>query len=175
MTDQPNVLAVIGNPRPESRTHGLARILATHAAAAVGGTVGDEVDLALLGPRVLDFTDDEVAAAAERVLQADVLVLASPTYKGSYSGLLKSFLDRIGGGALKGAVTVPIMLGGAPNHLLAVDVHFAPLLVELGGVVPGRGLFVLESEVDAFDDFAAAWVAERAPLLLGAIAARRGR
>ena len=109
------------------------------------------------------------AAAVERVLAADVLVVSSPTYKGSYSGLLKAFLDRIGGGALAGAAAIPILLGGAPNHTMAVSVHFAPLLVELGAVVPG-GLFVLESDVDAFPSFAAGWVAERRALLAGAVA-----
>jgi FMN reductase len=108
----------------------------------------------------------------QRVLSADVLVLSSPTYKGSYSGLLKAFLDRVGGGALAGAAAIPILLGGAPNHTLAVNVHFAPLLVELGAVVTG-GLFVLESDVDAFPAFAAGWVAQRRALLEGAVASHR--
>jgi FMN reductase len=168
----PTVLAVIGNPRPESRTHGLARTLVSEIAAALGGTVLEEVDLAVLGAAVLDWGDPAAGAAVKRVLDADVLVLSSPTYKGSYSGLLKAFLDRVGGGALLGAPAIPILLGGAPNHTLAVNVHFAPLLVELGAVVPG-GLFVLEADVDAFPTFAAGWVAEWRALLAGAVASHR--
>jgi FMN reductase len=168
----PTVLAVIGNPRPESRTHGLARTLASEVAAALDATVLEEVDLAVLGAAVLDWGDAAAGAAVKRVLAADVLVLSSPTYKGSYSGLLKAFLDRVGGGALAGAAAIPILLGGAPNHTLAVNVHFAPLLVELGAVVPG-GLFVLESDVDAFPSFAAGWVAQRRALLAGAVASHR--
>jgi FMN reductase len=168
----PTVVAVIGNPRPESRTHGLARTLVTEIAAAVDGNALEEVDLALLGPAVLDWGDPTAGAAVKRALAADILVVSSPTYKGSYSGLLKAFLDRIGGGALAGAAAIPILLGGAPNHTMAVSVHFAPLLVELGAVVPG-GLFVLESDVDAFPSFAADWVAERRALLVGAVASHR--
>ena len=168
----PTVLAVIGNPRPESRTHGLARTLASEVAAALDGTVLEEVDLAVLGATVLDWGDATAGAAVKRVLAADVLVLSSPTYKGSYSGLLKAFLDRVGGGALAGAAAIPILLGGAPNHSLAVNVHFAPLLVELGAVVAG-GLFVLEADVDAFPTFAAGWVAERRALLAGAVASHQ--
>jgi FMN reductase len=168
----PTVLAVIGNPRPESRTHGLARTLVSEVAAALDGTVLEEVDLAVLGAAVLDWGDATAGAAVKRVLAADVLVLSSPTYKGSYSGLLKAFLDRVGGGALAGAAAIPILLGGAPNHTLAVNVHFAPLLVELGAVVAG-GLFVLEADVDAFPTFAADWVAERHALLAGAVASHR--
>jgi hypothetical protein len=55
---------------------------------------------------------------------------------------------------------------------MAVNVHFAPLLVELGAVVPG-GLFVLESDVDAFPSFATGWVAERRALLVGAVASHQ--
>jgi FMN reductase len=168
----PTVLAVIGNPRPESRTHGLARTLVSEVAASLDGTVLEEVDLAVLGAAVLDWGDAAAGAAVKRVLAADVLVLSSPTYKGSYSGLLKAFLDRVGGGALMGAAAIPILLGGAPNHMLAVNVHFAPLLVELGAVVPG-GLFVLESDVDAFPSFAAGWVAQRCALLAGAVASHQ--
>jgi FMN reductase len=168
----PSVLAVIGNPRPESRTHGLARTLVSEVAAALDATVLEEVDLAVLGAAVLDWGDAAAGAAVKRVLAADVLVLSSPTYKGSYSGLLKAFLDRVGGGALAGAAAIPILLGGAPNHTLAVDVHFSPLLVELGAVVPG-GLFVLESDVDGFPSFAAGWVAKRRALLAGAVASHQ--
>jgi FMN reductase len=93
------------------------------------------------------------------------LVVASPTYKATYSGLLKAFLDSFAGGSLAGTTAVPVLLRGAANHTLAIDVHFTPLLVELGASVPARGLFVLESAVDGFDAFAEDWAAEYAPLL----------
>jgi FMN reductase len=167
------VLTVVGNPRPESRTHGLARALASELATALDADIGEEVDLAVLGSRVLDNDDAAATAAARHALEADVLVISSPTYKATYSGLLKAFLDRIGTGALAGAAAIPILLGGASTHRLAVDVHFTPLLAELGAVVPAGGLFVLEADVDAFPSFAARWVGERRELFAGAIAARR--
>ncbi len=160
------IVSIIGNPRPESRTHALARTLAAALAAEFSGPPAQEVDLALLGPRVLDYEDAGVAAAVEQVLGADVLVIASPTYKATYSGLLKAFLDRLGTGSLAGTAAVPILLGGAPNHLLAVDVHFTPLLLELGAFVPRRGLFVLESQVEGFAAFAGEWSASHAQALL---------
>jgi FMN reductase len=158
------IVAITGNPRPESRTHSLARTLAAELGHVLNGTVAD-VDLAVLGPAVLDPADPAASAAVAQVLDADVLVLASPTYKATYSGLLKSFLDRLGTGSLAGKAAVPILLGGAPNHQLAVDLHFAPLLLELGAAVPVRGLFVLESDVDGFASFAAKWAVANGPTL----------
>ena len=159
MTD---ILALIGNPRPRSRTHSLARALATELAAVTAEGAVVEVDLASLGPHVLDPLNEAAAEAVHRVLAADILVVASPTFKATYSGLLKAFLDRLGTGALSGTPAIPILLGGSADHRLAVDVHFTPLLFELGATVPARGLYVLESEVKNFPARAAEWVAEHA-------------
>jgi FMN reductase len=164
------VLAVVGNPRPESRTHAIARQLAAALARELDGSTA-EVDLAVLGAKVMDFDDAQAREATELVLAADLLVVASPTYKATYSGLLKAFLDRFGGGSLAGTPAVPVLLGGAPNHTLAVDVHFTPLLVELGASVPVRGLFVLESAVPEFETFAGEWAAQHAAVLGRGIAA----
>jgi len=162
----PHIAGLVGNPRPQSRTHGLARTLTTEIAHVLGGARVTEVDLAPFGPRVLDPSDEAVTAAVDEILGADLLVVASPTYKATYSGLLKGFLDRFGTGCLAGAAAVPVLLGGAQNHRLAVDVHFTPLLLELGAAVPARGLFVLEAEVEDFGSFAAAWAQAHAPALL---------
>jgi FMN reductase len=159
------ILGVVGNPRRESRTHGLARTLVGSLARVLPGTTTGEVDLAILGPRVLDPRDRDAIAATDRVRAANLLVVASPTYKATYSGLLKAFLDRLDTGALNGAAAIPILLGGAQNHHLAVDVHMTPLLLELGARVPARGLFVVESELDEFPAQAAAWAAEQRDVL----------
>jgi FMN reductase len=159
------VVTVVGNPRPASRTHGLAQTLAVELAHVLPDVTIGEVDLATLGPRVLDQADAGASAAVGEVLGADVLIVASPTYKATYSGLLKAFLDRLGTGSLAGKTAVPVLLGGAPNHQLAVDVHFTPLLLELGAAVPVRGLFVLESDVEDFASFAAKWAAANGPAL----------
>jgi FMN reductase len=170
------LVAVSGNPRPQSRTHALAVTLTTELARArpaVGHLCGQtstvsEIELAGLGSRVLEPDDAAAQAAVTQVLEADILVISSPTYKASYSGLLKSFLDRIGHQGLTGKSAVPIMLGGLPSHQLAVNLHFAPLLLELGAKVPAGGLFVLESEVGDYPAFAADWADANVATLVAA-------
>jgi FMN reductase len=66
---------------------------------------------------------------------------------------------------LAGSAAVPMLLGGAPDRRLAVDVHLTPLLLELGAV-PTRGLFVLESELPDFPRAAADWASRHAPSLV---------
>lgn len=161
------IVTVTGNPRPRSRTHSLAAALAGELALALPGATVSDVDLAALGSRVLEPADEAAGAAVNLVLGADILVVASPTYKATYSGLLKAFLDRLGTGSLAGKRAVPVLLGGAPNHSLAVDVHFTPLLLELGASVPVRGLFVLEAEVPGFAARAASWARQHSAALAG--------
>ena len=141
------VAALVGNPRPASRTHTAA--LQLRDALADGGDTA-LVDLATLPP-------DAHEEARATVAAADVLVVASPTYKATYTGLLKVFLDGYGPAPLTGVQAVPLMVGAAPHHALAVDVHLTPLLLELGASVPRRGLYVLESELGDFEARARAW------------------
>ncbi|MEO3857204.1 NAD(P)H-dependent oxidoreductase [Acrocarpospora sp. B8E8] len=98
-----------------------------------------------------------VEVALELLLDASILVVASPTYKGTYTGLLKSFLDKLPSQALAGKVALPLLVLGDPKHSLAVEVHFRPLLVELGAAVPTPGLVVLESRIPDLDELLAAW------------------
>ena len=157
-----SVVVLVGNPKPRSRTYQAAHLVAEKL---VGQPPELSVDLADLGAALLDWSDARVAEIVAAVQASDLAVVASPTYKATYSGLLKAFLDRLGTGSLAGKTAVPVLLGGAPNHQLAVDVHFTPLLLELGAAVPVRGLFVLEADVDGFPAFAAKWAAANAPVL----------
>jgi len=150
------VVAVVGNPKPASRTHGAALQLRDALAARAGdGASTGLVDLAELAPQLLDSESAARAAALEEAAAADVLVVASPTYKATYTGLLKLFLDGYGPAPLAGTLAVPLMVGAAPQHALAVDVHLTPLLLELGARCPARGVYVLESELGDFSTRAA--------------------
>jgi FMN reductase len=131
------------------------------------------VDLAGHGAGLFDWADPELSRLTAQVAAADLAVFASPTYKASYTGMLKAFLDRYGANGLAGSVAVPLMTGGWAGHLLAVEVHLRPVLIELGAVVPARGLYVTESE---FGDLAAAvgkWAATGLPLIQAALAGPR--
>lgn len=157
----PQVAVVVGNPKPQSRT----LTAAEHLAREITGTDADLVlDLAVLGPALLDFNDADVAHHVEQVGAADLVVFASPTYKASITGLLKLFLDRIPSDGLAGGIAVPLMLGAGPTHALAPEYTLRPVLAELGAVTPVRGLYVRDSE---YDDPAAyaTWLTTARPII----------
>ena len=84
-------------------------------------------------------------------------MFACPTYKASYTGPLKAFVDTYPTDGLAGVRAVPVMVGTAMSHALAPEVHLRPLLVELGASVPTRGLYVLDSALDELDSIVTAW------------------
>jgi FMN reductase len=137
---------LVGNPKPRSRTYEAAHIVAGKLA---GRQADLSIDLTELGAALLDWSDPTVADLVAKVQASDLVVVASPTYKATYTGLLKLFLDRISGGALAGVTAVPLMLGGHWKHALAADLLLKPVLVELGATCPTRGLFLLDSEYAA--------------------------
>jgi FMN reductase len=161
------VTAVVGNPKPRSRTFDVALECARRVADVIGALDVEAVDLAELGPRLLVWNDDAVQAVVERMRTSAVVVVASPTYKGTYTGILKLLFDQIPADALLGTVGVPLMLGGAPVHALAVEVHLRPLLVEVGLACPTRGLYVLESQLEDLASVLVPWVDRWRGLLRG--------
>ena len=160
------IAIVTGNPKPASRTHTVAQAVADVLAKAAGET-GDRlvIDLAEHAPRLFDPSDEELTRLAGEVAAADIAIFASPTYKATYTGLLKAFLDRYPNNGLAGVTAVPVMTGGWPGHLLAVEVHLRPVLIELGATVPARGLYVTEPELADLDKAIARWSDAAVPLL----------
>jgi FMN reductase len=140
------IVILNGNPRAGSRTATLAATLAAH--------------LAPEPPRVIDLADaiaigfgpDAVAPARpdpdaiEAVTAADLLIVATPSYKGTYTGLLKVFLDQFAAGSLTGVRAVPVAVAGSPAHAEATAADLLRLLRELGATVPSA-VAVLESQL----------------------------
>jgi FMN reductase len=140
-----SIAVITGNPKPQSRTHNAARAVADALAAEITPRPSRlAIDLAEHAARLFDRSDPALTRLNEEVAASDIAIFASPTYKTSYTGMLKAFLDRYGSNGLAGVVAVPVMTGGWPGHLLAVEVHLRPVLVELGATVPARGLYVTE-------------------------------
>lgn len=167
-----HVSVVIGNPNPGGRTTRVAEEAARAAVEAIGAGGRAElevIELAHVADRLFAWEDDELAALCQRVASSALIVPACPVYKASYTGLLKAFFDRYGSNGLSGTVALPVMLGAAPQHALAVETHFRPLLVELGASLPSRGLYVLESQLDDLDAVLVDFMGAAGPLLRRAL------
>jgi FMN reductase len=158
---------LIGNPNARGRTSHAAELVARRAAEAVGAPEAtlETVELADVASRLFERDDPGLAALCAQVASADLLIVASPTYKASFTGLLKAFLDRYGPRGLTGSVALPLMLGASPTHALAVETQLRPVLLELGASMPTRGLYLLDKQMEQLEAEVSAFMADAGPLL----------
>lgn len=165
----PTVVVVSGNPRRGSRTVGAAAAAADRIADLLNGSVVETIDLATFAGEILTADHPTADTARQTLAGATVAVVATPVYKASYTGLLKSFLDLYGNDGLAGLVAVPLTVSGNPAHALAGEVHLRPLLVELGAVVPTRTLALTEAHLTDLDTALDAWLERAAEPLRRAV------
>ncbi|WP_061961435.1 NADPH-dependent FMN reductase [Demequina flava] len=162
-------LIVSGNPRPNSTTLDVA----TRATRALGEAAGVDLDISVL--ELSDITDTlltwqhpDAESARRRVADAQLVVVATPSYKGTYTGLLKAFLDGYGPASLAGTIAVPVAVAGSPVHAYSTPLHTSTLLGEVGALTPFAGLGVMESvarDESALDGAIDAWVSRHEPIL----------
>jgi FMN reductase len=140
-----HILAVSGSPSPTSRTAAVLANVGQRARAA-----GHSVDVLHLrtlpaGPLLAaDPADPCIADAAERLARADAVVVGTPVYKASYSGLLKVWFDSVAQLAFTGKTVLPLATGGSLANMLALDYALRPVLAAMGAAHVVGGYFVLD-------------------------------
>jgi FMN reductase len=160
------------------------RLLADRLSAAVVDAIHapvevDVVELRPLAHALADnlltgFASGELAEAIETVRGADALIVVTPVFSASYSGLFKTFFDVLEPDLLTG---VPVLIGataGTARHSLVLDHALRPLFSYLHATVVPTGVFAAsedfgEAGLDARIERAAG---ELAALLSGAPRAR---
>ncbi|MDR2308773.1 MAG: NADPH-dependent FMN reductase [Paucimonas sp.] len=93
------------------------------------------------------FDSPQVRHFNELVAQADGLLVATPVYKASFAGALKTLLDLLPERALEHKVVLPIATGGSIAHMLAVDYALKPVLSALKAQETLHGIFADDSQV----------------------------
>ncbi len=108
------IVGIVGSVSRPSKTKELVNVIAGHAAATFGlGSVVHDLDD--IGPslgqaRSLADLDPGARAIVETLVSADALIVGSPVYKGSYTGLFKHLFDLIEPDALAGK---PVLLSAS--------------------------------------------------------------
>jgi FMN reductase len=145
-----SIVVLSGSPSATSRTAALAEHLAArlrrqghHRVRVV--QVRDLPAEALLSA---DAEDPAIADVVNAIDAADGVVVASPVYKAAYTGLLKTLLDLFPQFALADKVVLPVVTGGSPAHVLALDYALRPVLSSLGAHHIVQGWFVLDKHIE---------------------------
>ncbi|HEX4353419.1 MAG TPA: NADPH-dependent FMN reductase [Polyangiales bacterium] len=141
-------LIISGSPSTTSRTTALAKFVGKRLAQF--HVDSSFLDLRSLPPEDLIFAHADappIVAAVERLAAARGVVIATPVYKAAYSGLLKTFLDLLPQFGLREKVVLPLVTGGTPAHVLAIDYALRPVLHSLDPLHIVPGLFVLDKQI----------------------------
>lgn len=134
------IAVVLGSPTPPGRFHTALRWLLEMASTEFPDRRIRLVDLRELGPYLVDGTplsgySDAVQQAVESVTGAKAVILASPIFRASYTGLLKDFLDLLPVDALMGKPVGIAGMGATRDHYLALENQLRPVLAWFGALV----------------------------------------
>ena len=139
----PTLLGIHGSVTQPGR---LYQALQLGLESAAGGSDSVATGLLHLGAHQLSFADgrplagysDDTEAVVQRVMEADMYLIATPIYRASFTASLKNLLDLVPVEGLMGKVCGLIAMGATDHHYLAADSQLRPVLAWFGAhLVPG--------------------------------------
>lgn len=157
------VVGVSGSLHEPSKT----TVLVSSLIGAVAERVPVEsrlIELTDIGPDLAGALRREqlsprVQEALEAIESADLLIVASPVYRASFTGLFKHLFDFVGQYALVGKPVLLAASGGGERHALIIDHQLRPLFGFFQALTLPLGVYASDS---AFQDYAIADEALRA-------------
>ncbi|MCU1537295.1 MAG: NADPH-dependent reductase [Humibacillus sp.] len=146
-------LAVIsaGISQPSS-TRLLADRLTTAAVRALGPDVVVETvevrDVAhdLTNAVLTGFASAELQVRLDAIAEADAVIVVTPVYAASFSGLFKMLVDVLPEGALRDTPVLLGATGGSARHSLVIDHALRPLFAHLGALVSPVAVFAASED-----------------------------
>ncbi len=93
------------------------------------------------------FDSPQVQLLISQLAQADGVLVATPVYKASFSGALKTLLDLLPERALQHKVVLPLATAGSSAHMLAVDYALKPVLAALKAQEMLQGVFAEDRQI----------------------------
>jgi FMN reductase len=143
------LVAVVGSVTPPGRLN-RAIELALELARAQPGCEAALVNLAdhrigFADGRPLDQLGDDSARVVGEIAAADAVLMASPVYRGSYTGALKNLLDLTPVDALRNKPVGIVAMGATLHHYLGVDGQLRSVLAWFGALVLPTSVYLESS------------------------------
>ena len=146
----PTVVGFSGNFARPSKTRGFVEFcvneIATRQGLASATFDIDDVGASLGAARWARDLDDQGRKVLDAVVSAELLVVGSPTYKGSYTGLFKHFFDLIDPAGLRGKPVLLTATGASERHALMIDHQFRPLFAFFEALVLPVAIYATDKD-----------------------------
>ncbi|WP_299095610.1 NADPH-dependent FMN reductase [uncultured Metabacillus sp.] len=96
--------------------------------------------------------DSEAIINANRIVEkAEGVIVLTPVYKASYSGILKTYLDLLPQKGFENKIVLPLVLGGSFGHLLVIEYALNPVLSSLGAKHIVNGVYTIDHQIERVD------------------------
>jgi FMN reductase len=145
------LVAILGSVTPPGRLLSAVKWTLDDARAANAGV---ETQLINLGEQKVAFADgrpaeqyhDDTASIVRAVLDADGVILATPVYRGSFTGALKNLLDHLPIESLAGKPVGIIAMGATSHHFLGADWHLRDVLAWFGALAIPTSVYLISND-----------------------------
>jgi FMN reductase len=147
------VTIISGSPSEHTRLNGVLHGVINHLNGV--GITPEIINVRNLPSEDLiqaKFDSEEIIKQNKKVEHSDLVVILTPVYKGSFSGVLKTYLDLLPQNGLEGKTILPIAIGGTFGHLLMIDYALKPVLTALGATHILKGVFILDNQIKKLGD-----------------------
>jgi FMN reductase len=148
------LVAVSGGLSRPSRSATLATAIAEQIAAAVPSEVRllEVADLVSKLPGVISAKDapQEISDAVRAIESADALIVSTPVYRASYTGLFKHLFDLVHHEAL---IDTPVLLaatGGSDRHALVIEHELRPLFSFFQALTLPLGVYATDRDFENY-------------------------
>lgn len=145
------LIAIVGSVTPPGRLLNATRWLLDNARASRENV---EIELINLADKKIAFADgrppqqynDDTAGIVASVHAADGVIVASPVYRGSFTGALKNLLDHLPLESLAGKPVGIVAMGATQHHFLGVDWHLRDVLAWFGALVVPTSVYLASTD-----------------------------
>jgi FMN reductase len=155
MTEPLRIVGVSGSLREPSKTTALVRELIDEVAAREPAETR-LIEVATLGPLFAgalrrEDLQPEVEDALRAIETADLLIVASPVYRASFTGLFKHLFDFVGQYALVGTPVLLAATGGGERHALILEHQMRPLFGFFQALTLPVGVYASDTDFDGYE------------------------
>lgn len=144
------IVTVVGSATPPGRLRRAVEESGARAAERDGAAVElidlADVRIAAADGRPPQQLGDDTAAALASIAAADAVVLATPVYRGSFTGVLKNLLDHVPVEALQGTPVGIVAMGATPHHFLGAERHLRDVLAFFGALVAPVAVYLTSAD-----------------------------
>ncbi|WP_041375425.1 FMN reductase [Polymorphum gilvum] len=148
----PEIVGFAGSLSNPSRTRALVAAAVRNSAERTGWA-GAVYDLRDIGPSLgaasgIGDLAPEARDVVKRILNADALIVGTPVYKGSYTGLFKHLFDLIEPAALKDRPILLTATGGGDRHALVIEHQIRPLFGFFEAATIATGVYASSADFE---------------------------